>query len=699
MRKILSVVLVVVMLAAMATVFPTSAASLAPELVITEIAVDSYLYHDSDNGGGDAYEFIELFNAGDTAIDLYNYSLGYFSVNAGSTNPATADTALGKFAPICSPETMKAVGNTLGTISTSAQQGVDEWKLYPSNPAVADTDAHTLQPGETAVIWLYTFDAFALANLLGRPLTFDDFKEYYYMDASTKVLAIDSTQTNGEVKAVSKDGEVEKTVTLAGANNSGNDLLSTSGLYPSANGRFNGSNSGRRMYAVIDNDGLKAEGALGDFKISSDYTVSYVYVSYENDGMGKNLLQATVSKKDSGSNASSFGAGSFTYNFKYTNSKSDYEINKNENNVKYGDWDVCRYPNPGVIFKAQIDAFEELGATVADSSVYKTKAYPVDPDSSIEYILYNQSFYGMADSTDSDAVIEALGWKRSTRLNNGGTAVLAIENEKLVVTNLDIDLNENGNLTDEGDLDSTDSLFTLFPSLKMEKIARSNYIIEYDLVYTAAQEGNRYVSAIYNYDDRLGYDVFILRVRGTANNQRRLRDNDYITYDVANIVLSATNDDSKPEYTSIVNKITDGNVKAGADKSTNPEDFKLLNMDIRVKYEVDPFKGTKYYINDVLVSELHKDSQGYTYWGSQFDGRDFSVGFIFTQRVSATIDNIRITGYINNYTENDILRAYDQAELKEPATGDATIYVVIAMAVSFISLATLVVAKRRRNEN
>ncbi|MGI6754156.1 MAG: hypothetical protein ACOX31_07665 [Eubacteriales bacterium] len=55
-----------------------------------------------------------------------------------------------------------------------------------------------------------------------------------------------------------------------------------------------------------------------------------------------------------------------------------------------------------------------------------------------------------------------------------------------------------------------------------------------------------------------------------------------------------------------------------------------------------------------------------------------------------------VMGYVfMEYTENDMMNAYIAAAGKEPDTGDATIYVTIAMAVSFISLAALVVSKRR----
>ena len=68
MQKILSVTLIVVMLAALITVFPASAgvAVTLPELLITELVVDTGGWSQSGSDGGDAYEFIEVVNTSDS---------------------------------------------------------------------------------------------------------------------------------------------------------------------------------------------------------------------------------------------------------------------------------------------------------------------------------------------------------------------------------------------------------------------------------------------------------------------------------------------------------------------------------------------------------------------------------------------------------------------------------------------------------
>ena len=132
MQKILSVTLIVVMLAALITVFPASAgvAVTLPELLITELVVDTGGWSQSGSDGGDAYEFIEVVNTSDSTINLYEWSLVYANATLGAD---PADETIIKVNPMQSPGDSP---NDFGTIGTSAQTGNDP-SMYVTNPAEA----------------------------------------------------------------------------------------------------------------------------------------------------------------------------------------------------------------------------------------------------------------------------------------------------------------------------------------------------------------------------------------------------------------------------------------------------------------------------------------------------------------------------------------------------------------------------------
>lgn len=324
------------------------------------------------------------------------------------------------------------------------------------------------------------------------------------------------------------------------------------------------------------------------------------------------------------------------------------------------------------------------GINVPEISKFISAAYDYDPAKSIEYTVYQQNFFGKADSTDTEAILRDLGWVRTLYWENGGTAQLSIKDERLICSNL-------------GD-GAKDTIFEIVPSIIMEKIAKSDYTIEFDLEYLRANHSDRYVTLIYNFNSKNVYDTFNVRVRGSGANQRFIGDNlRTATYDSSG-VYNAANTDSSAANTSIVNKITGGEVKAGA-SSNKAEDMVMLNRTVNIRYEIvqdGPNAGPNIYVNNVLVSKLGENF-GTIFWGFQPNLGNFAVGLYGGADVEAAIDNIKVTGYVNNYTEEDLIRAYQNSDSQEPPTGDITFYVVIAMVVSLVSLASLVVVKRKKS--
>ncbi len=729
MRKVLSVVLVVVMLAAMATVFPTSAAGEVPGLVITEVMVDSTGFSGHGGDGTDGYEYIEIYNAGTEAVNLYEYSLAKGKRMTGAEIGADpADIVFDKVNPIIQKGT-----NASGNISTSTYE--NEFRNhFPTNPETA-----ILEPGKTAVIWVVIGDPVATATyMLERPLEISDFIEgtrmNQYGDAldDILVLAVDGYSAGKEADIATVYGPLGSLTSQSknawGVNSAAND---STGF----NGRFNLHNSQVRSYGIIKTEDIEVNDKNVPTSTMAD-CISYVVVNYETADAEMNLMYKSNTQwgsTDTGSKAD------VTHNFVYSDKASAYAIGKNAGNMKFGDWDCIKHATPGLLLPSQAASFAALGAAPKASVVYEQNRVPT-LETSFLYTVYQQNFFGMADTEeivydkndvdaykrDTQEFLDLIGWEMTEYLSNGGTIRYSIKDEQLIVNNLDVDADGNRAITRPGNTDTTynatDGVVKVYPSLNMEKIARSDYVIEYDITYLDAQESERYAAIIYNFNEKTSYDIFILRVAGRGNMQRRIGGNAYTTYDDSRTDLFTGNNDTAAQLaagrTSLINKITDGTTLVTVTSSTpdlSPDDenfaatVPLVGRTLSIRVEVNQVTGPEFYVNDILVSKAatiltdendpESEVVANPYWGAQTNYNEFAIGFFVSSRVKAAIDNIRVAGYINEYTENDILRAYDQTELKEPATGDATIYVVIAMAVSFISLATLVVAKRRRNEN
>lgn len=714
MRRILSVILAVVMLAALATVFPASAVTPLPQLVITEVNVASYGWSAGGKDSTECFEFVEVLNTGATDVNLYEYAMTMGTAVVGA-DPST--TTIGNVNPI--QQKGPSALNAAGSVCT-ANYATAPYNAYPTNP-----DTAILGAGKTAVIWFINADAVTAAYGKGEgvpsALTIEDFKDYYRMDAYNEAAQNDILVVAVDANGGANNATKTSAYTPFGTTNvnAPYNIAGVKTLADDANGfgaRFNLWDSNTKVYGIIKTADI-AQDAAGVITSTVGTAISYAYVNYNDANVTLNMANDYNNKY---MNNNDKGARrDISYNFKYTEVDSDYNNGKTAaSSIAYADWDRMNFATPGMLLPSQVTNLVAQGATPNDNVKYVQNRVPTNA-SSFLYTVYQQNFFGMADSTDSDAILEALGWGKTYYLNNGGTISFAIEGERLIATNLDVDKDSDGVIdATKGDLDSTDGLVTLFPSMRMEKIARSDYKIEYEVTYLDAQENLRYCGVIYNFNEKTSYDIFILRVSGYGNNQRRIASNQYITYDAKDTKYYAANLDTVDGATSIINKISNGEINVKTNTSTSMATFTseqkleyapLLGKTIKVRIEVNQVTGPEFYVNDILVSKCETvltDANDPTsvvaknlFWGSQTNYNEFTIGLFVSQRVQVAIDNIKVTGWVNEYTENDILRTYAMAELKEPATGDATIYVAVAMAVSFISLAALVVVKRRKNEN
>ena len=195
MRKLLAVLLAAIMLVGALAVLPVGAEEATPltskfdgttsdetmDLIITEIVADSATgvpQVDEEEGktqNPDAFDYIEIYNAGNSSVNLYDYKL---LMADGTLFSNEKQQAKGKF----SHSVDLAGGSPFDR--TGARYG--DYDGF-ENPVTAN-----LAPGQFAVIWFYTFDTTRLSNYYGssKDVELNCFKEHYGMAPDSLVIAV-----------------------------------------------------------------------------------------------------------------------------------------------------------------------------------------------------------------------------------------------------------------------------------------------------------------------------------------------------------------------------------------------------------------------------------------------------------------------------------------------------------------------------
>ncbi len=154
-----------------------------PSLIITEIAADTYLKVDQNtnteytSANMDAYEAIEVYNNSAAQINIYDYMLGYQGSSAKNVS-TYFERLIQEYTPIFPGADWTDAPYTAYD-SLWAGSSVQR----PVNPAY---EQGTLEPGEVAVIWMYTKDSHTIHA------TMEQFRAFWSIPENVKSFVVDA---------------------------------------------------------------------------------------------------------------------------------------------------------------------------------------------------------------------------------------------------------------------------------------------------------------------------------------------------------------------------------------------------------------------------------------------------------------------------------------------------------------------------
>lgn len=208
MRKLLAVLLAAIMLVGVLAALPAGAETVGvskfdgttsdytPDLLITEVLVNSKTGHAelddklvegdvSSWVSPDAFDYIEIYNRGSVAVDLYDYALvraqGYEFFDKTGTRGN-----IGKFV-----DRVDLIKSELRNNPDAPNAKWGEYDVF-QNPEDA-----TLMPGEFAVIWFYSNGTTELTDKISDYLEKEDFIKHYGMPEDTLLLAVPGKTSHG----------------------------------------------------------------------------------------------------------------------------------------------------------------------------------------------------------------------------------------------------------------------------------------------------------------------------------------------------------------------------------------------------------------------------------------------------------------------------------------------------------------------
>ena len=248
-------------------------------------------------------------------------------------------------------------------------------------------------------------------------------------------------------------------------------------------------------------------------------------------------------------------------------------------------------------------------------------------------LIYAETF-DLADSTDTEAILNALGWNQLTIERDGvaneSNARFEIKDGKLYFINY------------ADDIAGKDSYYEI-ASLSgefMKDIFAETYTLQYDVTYSDFSKENRYVNFITEYvPGGRYYNTAHFRVNGIGNNQCWYS-GVWLNYEVAdenNLYAELENEDNEWGCSSICMKLL------GKPVNVEEATFKDITVTVRVVY--DSVNGPKIFMKTADQTEFIQVSQysvnseiGQANVWKTWEGT--MVAFKIGQKVNGWIDNV-----------------------------------------------------------
>ena len=561
-----------------------------PDIVITEVV--------PDNVGDDDYEFVEIVNTSDRALNVFDYSF----VANGSYNAYTNEY-FNKVDPIIPGD----IGNIL-----AAEPGSIYYKNAPTN---VDYASGWLQPGETAVLWSYYNSCYIKA------LTFADFRNYFGLSESVKIFAMDTDNT----------------------------------AYSGRSERQNLGNTGQYIYGIMANENMDW---YGDVWTSNPVFTPITY--YESGlthataaGLPLELCESFVL---CAAPFVSFAHASPGEDYGYQFTWKTVEGTPNRFGIYV---DMSRLTAVGGSVGGTYTKFSGTGSVATGewkaspgTLIEAQKTEVTVGDAENRYVFYMQDFNGKTASGYEEvaALLGITGVTENSILNEehlnnvlmteaGGTPFLELRDGKLYVNN-------------KG---KSDDYMLLMSDEVLAAYRDKDFTLEYSMTYAADSTNakNGYSSVLYHFDgSTLTYGAPIVRISGYGHNAV-VRNGAMISVeDAAGSTNSMANTAVNGNNPLTLYERLNGNINSVSGYSNTVDGSVLMaGTTMRVRVDVSRTTGVTVSINGVVVSETYKAAESLTF--AEFSifmeetlGSDLAM--ITTPDISVAYDYITL--YTNTLT-------------------------------------------------